>query len=219
MSDNCYVECPDFYCEIIFARISASSIRRWRAHNMIARIVEDYRGCKLVVRGATVGFAGKAWRDDRGVGAATGRAADSVLQALKAQVDDLFVVEVEEGMIEYPPPERYKDALGTIVGGLPDSYLRMLRAHYDAPDRTITATSLAAAAGFKTWSSANLHYGTLGRMLGERIWFQPWSAASGPVWTMIIASAADRTANEGHWQWRMRPQVTFAIESLRVFVG
>ena len=186
---------------------------------MTQRILEDYRGCKLVVRKVAASFEGKAWRDDSECAAARGRTAEDVLHDLRAGIDNRFVVEVEEGTVEYPPAERYVSALSAIVGGLPDSYLKMLRAHYNAPARTITATGLAAAAGYKTWSPANLHYGTLGRMLGERLLFQPWSATSGPVWTMIIASPADRTLAEDHWQWRMRPQVVRAIESLGIFTG
>ena len=45
----------------------------------------------------------------------------------------------------------------------------MLRAHYEAPGRKITATQLAQAAGFANFSAANLQYGLLGAMLFAEI--------------------------------------------------
>lgn len=45
----------------------------------------------------------------------------------------------------------------------------MSGAHYKAPDRRITATQLAQAAGFSTYSGANLQYVLLGAMLFAEI--------------------------------------------------
>lgn len=48
-------------------------------------------------------------------------------------------------------------------------HMRMLQAHYHAPDRTLTATQMSKALGYPTYAAANLHYGRLGRIVGEKI--------------------------------------------------
>lgn len=50
--------------------------------------------------------------------------------------------------------------------------LLMLNAHYQAPNRSITYTQLAKAAGFDGHVAANSQYGKLGRTIGEAIEFE-----------------------------------------------
>ena len=41
--------------------------------------------------------------------------------------------------------------------------MQLFRAHYSAPNHTLTSTELADAAGYKGWQGANLQYGLLGK--------------------------------------------------------
>jgi hypothetical protein len=49
----------------------------------------------------------------------------------------------------------------------------MLEALLSAPNRTMTATALAATAGYAKFGSANLYLGKLGRMVAEDLGFTP----------------------------------------------
>ena len=45
----------------------------------------------------------------------------------------------------------------------------MLQTHYDAPERTLTATQMARALDFSVFGAANLHYGGLAKRVGEQL--------------------------------------------------
>jgi hypothetical protein len=53
-----------------------------------------------------------------------------------------------------PSPQQYVTAFRK-VGNLTDSHIQMMRIHYNALDRTITATEMTRAAGYKHYSFAN----------------------------------------------------------------
>ena len=91
----------------------------------------------------------------------------------------------------------------------------MLKAHYHAPDQTLTASQLANAAGYDDYSSANLHYGRVGKLLNDVLPIELHRRSDGtPVYTSALATPGDRTTDEQHWTWKLRPQVAFAIEQL-----
>lgn len=104
-----------------------------------------------------------------------------------------------------PSADRYASAFRAL-GALPDSHLSMLQFHYSAPDRTVTATQMARAASFQHYGVANLHYGKLGRRIGELLNFNPTRM---PVDVLVTQAKPD---NE--WLWTMRPQVARALEQL-----
>ncbi len=103
-----------------------------------------------------------------------------------------------------PSSQQYAVAFRAI-GELPDSYKKMLRVHYCAPNRTVTADQLSKAVGYETYNAANLHYGILGRRVGEQL-DQPPSKRSGVLVTF------EKIANE--WHWTMRPEVAHSLEHL-----
>jgi hypothetical protein len=57
--------------------------------------------------------------------------------------------------------------------GLTAKQVAMLTAHYNAPDRTITAPELAVLFGYKAHSIVNAQYGTLARKIGGLLRFKP----------------------------------------------
>jgi hypothetical protein len=94
----------------------------------------------------------------------------------------------------------------------------MLKAHYIAPSRSITATQLATAGNYKNWSSANLHYGLLGKRLYEELPIRlPMRTDGTLIYTCALATEGDLSQTEKQWQWKMRPEVAAAIDYLGLF--
>lgn len=179
---------------------------------MTERVRETYRGADLIARRYGQVVRGKAWRAGRELGSLEGGSEEQVLSSLRAMVDAAFTVEVNRGDAPYPDANSYREAFTALAGRLPVTYRAMLRAHYNAPDRILTAGELAAAADYPKWTSANLHYGLLGKMVGEFLLFQPRSRKTGePIWTLMLADGVDEAVPEEEWRWQMRPQVAEAL--------
>lgn len=104
-----------------------------------------------------------------------------------------------------PPTDRYTWAFRSL-DKLPTSYRDMLQFQYSAPNRTVTATQMAHAAGFQHHGVANLHYGKLGRLVGNLLDFHPTKM---PVDVLVTQSNPDK-----EWLWTMRPEVGWALEQL-----
>jgi len=97
--------------------------------------------------------------------------------------------------------------------------MQMLRAHYNAPDRCITATQLAEAADYRGYQAANLQYGRVGLLLyGELPVVLPRRASDGKlIFTCALAEATDqRSDDETQWIWRMRPHVAEALAAAKL---
>ena len=104
-----------------------------------------------------------------------------------------------------PSPAQYVAAF-LRVGGITDAQLEMLRRHYHAQDRTITATAMATAQGYHHYSEANSVYGRLGRLVGKSLEYNPMKERLGTLVTF------ENRNNECHWI--MRPEVAAALEEL-----
>lgn len=110
--------------------------------------------------------------------------------------------------------EDYKRALLATSSKMPDSYKRMLVAHYHASSQIITAYQLAEAARYKSFEGANLHYGKLGKLIAEYCDYTPpsHSGKDSPFWSIILANGYQDEKNK--WYWALRPQVAEALEEL-----
>lgn len=86
-------------------------------------------------------------------------------------------------------------------------YRKMLRFNYFAPNRTLTATEMAKAMGYDHYTAANLHYGKLGRMVGEKLGLNPL-----PKYKVNVL--VDFEKPEAEWTWIMKPAIAEAIELL-----
>ncbi len=93
---------------------------------------------------------------------------------------------------------------------------KMLRAHANAPDRTLTAAQLAASADYANFKVANLHYGLLGHKFAEYLEIDPphYAKRAVPVWTRALAEDVAARGALGHWQWRMHEEVASALREL-----
>lgn len=110
----------------------------------------------------------------------------------------------ENKALRSPSAQQYEDAFRSL--DLSEAHRDMLKVHYRAPERTITATRMANAIGYPNYGSANLHYGRLGRLVGESLEFDPLDEHLGTLVTF--------EKRNGEWHWIMRYQVVRALESL-----
>ena len=104
-----------------------------------------------------------------------------------------------------PSAEQYVAAFRQ-VSNVSDSQIQMLRSHYHAPARTITASQMARAIGYDHYSVANSQYGRLGRLVGDQLAYNPMKERLGTLVTF--------EKRQGEWHWLMRPEVVQALEIL-----
>jgi hypothetical protein len=181
--------------------------------NLAERVVEKYRGCDLVVASQGTNFVGKAWRAGKSITKLEGSDIASVLAQLKAKADDLLNDLAQNA--PDPLPEQYVDALKQLLPSLSTAHLAMLKAHYRAADRSLTATQLAKAAGYAGYASANLQYGLMARNLWEALPTRlPTGPDGQPIYTYALADEGDRSGSEAQWVWKLRPAVAAAMATL-----
>jgi putative restriction endonuclease len=135
---------------------------------------------------------------------------DQVEEQLDAAFDilaGLYEVQRSQGSAPQaaPSPEQYASAFRGL-GSVSDTQIQMLRLHYNAPERTISATQMAHAAGYSHYSIANSQYGRLGRLVGDQLEYNPMKERLGTLVTF--------QKRQGEWHWIMRPQVAEALERL-----
>ena len=118
--------------------------------------------------------------------------------------------------ITIPPSGAYEKALSTI--SLSDKQKMMLRAHYEALNRSITYTELATSAGYADYGAANLQYGLLGFNLGEAIGFEFADSESRPGEKFYSSSIGMPNAyKSGEFQLVMHHELAKAIQALGWF--
>jgi hypothetical protein len=179
------------------------------------RVLEDYRGHKLLAAFHQGNYKGRVWgRDEKLLTELNGSGITELVIALKDYVDSSFTNKANS---RTSPPEvrEYVRAFQNILEKLPDGYLAMLKAHYKSPSRTMTATQLAKAGGYPNWRTANLHYGLLGKRLYEELPIQLPKYPDGKfIYTFSLATEGDLNQDEAQWQWKMRPEVAEAVNQL-----
>jgi len=130
------------------------------------RVKEDYRQHTILAAWDEGKFKGRVWKDKVVIHDIEGSDIPETIACLKRFIDEK--IEVEARMAGSTPDEtRVLEGLRTISPKLHDGQLAMLKAHYHAEDQVMTATELANAAGYASYSSANVHYGTVGKYLFE----------------------------------------------------
>jgi hypothetical protein len=107
-----------------------------------------------------------------------------------------------------PNTAAYIQALKSLTP-LPPSYIDMLRFHYLQPARTATAAAVAEAVGFKNFRAANIHYGRLAGLVGERLRWRPEEEGE-----VKLAVLAHFKKHRGHWKWIMREELADALDGL-----
>lgn len=100
-----------------------------------------------------------------------------------------------------------------------ENQIAMLKAHYRAPGRLMTATQLADAVGYPSYSSANLIYGKLGfKLYGELPTKLPRNRDNAVIPTCSIAAIEDqRSSKKEEWLWKMHSYVADALSTIEGF--
>jgi len=185
--------------------------------NSTSELIEALGSFSLVARCVGGSCRGVVWRAGAKVGQAEGHDLEHVMEQLRQIAAKILRDHaVARGGAE-PSTEEFESAFARVLPKLHTNQLRMLQAHYRAPARTLTATQLAQAAGYSSYSSANVHYGRVGWLLyGELPCALPEREGK-PVYTFMLADGTDldRTA-EGEWTWQMRGTVASALEHLGI---
>jgi hypothetical protein len=138
---------------------------------------------------------------------------DSIRKAKKA-IDPGLGVATRDGDAG---DQAYARALEAILPELSMGQVKMLQAHYHAPDRIISATELAKAAGYSNHSGANLKYGNLGKALHEHHPVDLRARSNGTlIYTCALADSPDfvhNTEEDSHWRWRMLSSLAYNSRS------
>ncbi len=113
-----------------------------------------------------------------------------------------------------PTPQEFAEALSSIK--ISDAQWEMLKAHYHAPNRKLTSSQLAEAAGFQHFYAANTQYGTLGGLIARYLEINPPGKYKDgkPLWiTTITEENSESVENDtGHYQHILRNEVAEALE-------
>ncbi len=112
-------------------------------------------------------------------------------------------------LVDVPTVPEYMRAFLECREEMSEKHFAMLKAHYHAPGRTVTAGELARAVGYENFNAANLQYGIYASHLCRELGRSP---------TFFIAVLATFTVGEQQGdefiRWTMLPQVAEALEQL-----
>lgn len=134
---------------------------------------------------------------------------DEALSKAKSWIDDKNEVRKSDRRADHiGTVDGYVEALG--VTKLSKARRLMLVAHRRAEDRKMTATELAEAAGWKTHTSANTHYGKLGREVAEHLGLKI-EGEGNLAWAHALAKYDEATS-----QWQMHEEVAEAMDRLNI---
>ena len=105
--------------------------------------------------------------------------------------------------------EDYRNAFIALGAEMTETRRKLLRVHYRFYHHQATSSQLAEAMGWKSFSSANVHYGRLAQLVGEQMGFKIDGAYSNVLCTFLSPQEPG-----DHWLTIMRPQVAEALRQL-----
>lgn len=170
---------------------------------------------KLVARLQSGAHRGVLWRDGKRLIEVEADSNEEAIAKLEAAFYDMLMQHAAENGSAAPSEVATAQALLTIWNYLTPPQIAMLRAHYNAPGRALTATQLSQVANYKSYSGVNLRYGRVGWMLfGELPRNLPIDPKTGkPVYTFALADGPpEPRAKAEEWIWTMRPEVARGLE-------
>jgi hypothetical protein len=172
----------------------------------------------LVARFRKGAYRGALWSTGAVVHELEGASLDDVWRKLSDALYERQVSLAHARNGAEPSAAEASKAFLRIKPRLSSGHKAMLRAHLRAADHNITATQLAEAAGYASYSAANLQYGLLGAMLfAEMPEKLPMRADGSPIMTCVIASSADqRLSSEEQWLWKMRPHIVAGLTAASI---
>lgn len=120
--------------------------------------------------------------------------------------------ELADGEYLIPTVEEYVEAFQLLEPRITDQQRAMLRVHYRASERTVTATELANLVGASSFRVANSQYG---RLAGNLIDVMNWPYQGRYVNLIILVTFTPPSrSSQKQWLWTMLPEVAEALEHL-----
>lgn len=166
---------------------------------------------------------GWAFTDERRSGrplcAAQGSSVTEVLRDIDIQLKARDAELRSKRVNGIPTTQEFAEAFTRLDADVGQHHWKMLRALYQAPEQTLSATNLAKAAGWEDYSTANLHLGTLAEKVARHLTYEPPRRDNGtPIWTLVFADGAEAAAADGtgHFRWRLRPEVAACLDQLNL---
>lgn len=104
----------------------------------------------------------------------------------------------------------FAQALKKVSAEITPKQREMLKAHYGAPSRRLTARGMAEKVGFASFSASNLQYGRLGRLVGEALGLAEEDCHVG----VLVEFIRPKTEGNTEWVWVMRSQLAEALRSI-----
>ena len=179
------------------------------------RVTENYRNFSLVAALHKGKFRGRAFKAHDPQFDVEGSSVQDVLDLLRRRIDEVLEDLVRRRELEPVTSPEYVAAFKNIQDRLGDGQRAMLKAHYNAPDRTMTATELATAAGYESYAAANLQYGFVGKWLHEELLCPlPKREDGTKIYTFALATGLDDGKAETEWRWVLKPEVASAMQEL-----
>ncbi|MCQ2005263.1 hypothetical protein [Rhizobium sp. NRK18] len=144
-----------------------------------------------------------------------GKTIEEALSLAKRWVDEKYsVTAANRPEAHIATIQEYVDAL--TARPPKDNEIAMLKAH--ATRQIMTATELAEAAGYQSFSSANLHYGTFGRDISEILHLTPKKRKDGTtIWTSVLADGMDADSDlSAEYRWQIHSELVEALKRLGI---
>jgi hypothetical protein len=142
-----------------------------------------------------------------------GSTEQEAILAVKASLDAARLEQrASRGPGGIPTAAEYRTAMAAV--SMTDEMRAMLNAHLWASDHILTATELAHAGGYDSYTSANSQYGTLARRIAEELEWEPPIVDGTQTWTLALATGADEgePTERAEWRWKLRPEVVEALQ-------
>jgi predicted HNH restriction endonuclease len=116
---------------------------------------------------------------------------------------------------ENPPTAAdYLNAISDLKNVFNDAQTKILVTQYSRPGRAVTSQQLRDALGYTGIAASNLAYGTLGKLVAERLMFSVADrSVNRPGWWRVL-STGDGAGD--HFTWIMRPQLASALEHVGI---
>jgi len=121
-------------------------------------------------------------------------------------------------MATIPTKEQYKKALEVIKDSISENQMKMLKFHYESPNRTVTFRQLAEEVGFQDYGGANLWYGKLGKILGDEMAFEfPISETRNEIFCAGSIGTGITQPKDDDFQFMMHHSLADALNELQWF--
>jgi hypothetical protein len=113
-------------------------------------------------------------------------------------------------------PEQYKLALLAVRDRMKDVQLKMLQAHCQSTDHSISVRLLAEVCGIVSAGAASTAYSNYAHWIADELKFTPQNVKSKPCWLFALAFGRPEVEKIDHeYEWIMRPEMVATLEAMR----